>query len=84
MNKLYTWALNALKLQRAISKAKDGSEQSVYSEYVKIGGLVDKNVPVEYEQPIISAEVEESAGGNTFVAEEPAPAKKRGRPAKKK
>ena len=47
--KIYGWALNSLKLQRAIAKAgAEATEDQVKVEYEAIGGLVNK----EYEAPL--------------------------------
>ena len=47
--KIYGWALNPLKLQRAIAKLnEEATEDQVKVEYEAIGGLVNK----EYEAPL--------------------------------
>lgn len=42
MSKLYAWAVNPAKLQRAIAKVapKNGTEEDIKAEYILIGGLV--------------------------------------------
>jgi hypothetical protein len=42
MSKLYTWAANPAKLQRAIAKlvSRNGTEAEIKEEYILIGGLV--------------------------------------------
>lgn len=36
----YDWAVNKQKLQRAIAISKNGPEEQVREEYVRIGGLI--------------------------------------------
>jgi hypothetical protein len=46
--KQYGWALNPIKLQRAIVAAgTDASEEDVRAKYVEFGGLVAESAPVK-------------------------------------
>lgn len=64
---MYSFAVNPIKLELAITKSQDKSEESVLAEYIKLGGLIKENyvkpiseidsVVVEIES--IDAEIEE-------------------------
>lgn len=66
----YPWAVNKLKLGRAIQASKTKAEDDIRERYIKLAGLVRNDVSVE--TPVIE-EVEPSV-----VAEEK-PKAKRGR-----
>lgn len=58
MSKEYVWAANPAKLQRAIAKVaiKNGTEENVKVEYIRIGGLVRE---AEVEEGVEEVSIEE-------------------------
>lgn len=83
--KKYTWAVNKIKLQIAIAKSSDKSDSDVKRNYLKLGGKLDeegvKDVPVEV---VPASEAKQQVEDVLKEEIEPAPKKKRGRPAKAK
>lgn len=89
--KPYAWAVNPLKLQRAITKASPIKDENFIKElYIAMGGLIDK----EYLQPepVVEESNQEihdttnSEESNPIIAEDESidggPKRPRGRPAK--
>lgn len=83
----YNWAVNKIKLQRAIAKVGELDEEAVKKEYILIGGLLERGyeteaVTTEPTHLEVPEEIEQVA---EEVAKEVAPKvkiNKRGRPSK--
>lgn len=65
----YKWAVNKIKLQRAIEKSKHKTEEEIFELYQKFGGLIAKGVIISTPAPRKETEV-----FDTPVMEETEPA----------
>lgn len=89
MEKLYKWATNPIKLQRAIASAVHKDEKSVRKEYIKIGGLIANGYAEsaeEVKEPVEDKSVTAIHGSEENIIEVKAikeVIKKRGRPSSK-
>lgn len=66
----YHWALNKIKLQRAIVASKSKTEDDIMDIYKKIGGAVDKR-QIEVKGEIIIQTPEEEVSCETGICETP-------------